>query len=269
MEHATIATASPGITAEGLRLRFGGAMLFDDLGLALPGGRVTALLGASGVGKTSLLHVMAGLTRAAGGRIAASDGVALEGRIALMGQQDWLLPWLSALGNVMLGARLRGGRRDTARARHLLAEVGLAGREDARPDTLSGGMRQRVALARTLYEDRPVVLMDEPFSALDGLTRARVQALAATLLRGRTVLLITHDPMEACRLADRVLVMSGMPARISEPLMLTGPTPRAVDDAHVLATQGALLRTLLEGGGLDGPGLEHGGLEHAGLEGGA
>jgi putative hydroxymethylpyrimidine transport system ATP-binding protein len=241
--------AAPGITIDQLRLRFGGDLLFDGLSLDLPGGRLTALLGASGVGKTSLLRVLAGLTAPAGGRIGASDGAGLRGRVAYMGQQDFLFPWLSALGNVMLGARLRGQRADRDRARQLLAEVGLAGREAARPAALSGGMRQRVALARTLYEDRPVVLMDEPFSALDAITRARMQTMAAGLLRGRTVLLITHDPMEACRLADQVLVMAGMPARLSAPLGMTGSSPRAVDDPQVLNAQGALLRRLLQGQG--------------------
>ncbi len=131
----------------------------------------------------------------------------------------------------------------------LLDQVGMAASAGARPATLSGGMRQRVALARTLYEDRPVVLMDEPFSALDGLSRARMQTLAAGLLHGRTVLLITHDPLEACRIAHRVLVMSGFPATLSPALTVPGPTPRAVDDSAVLATQGALLRTLLGGVG--------------------
>jgi putative hydroxymethylpyrimidine transport system ATP-binding protein len=245
---------SPGITVQDLNLRLdpradarvAGGMLFDRLNMDLPGGEMTALLGASGVGKTSLLRVLAGLETPLSGRIVARDGATLANRIAYMGQQDLLLPWLSALGNVMLGARLRGERADPARARRLLDEVGLAGREAALPATLSGGMRQRVALARTLYEDRPIVLMDEPFSALDGLTRARVQTLAAGLLRHRTVLLITHDPLEACRLADSVLVMAGLPARLGETLRLTGATPRAVDDPAVLASQGALLRRLLD-----------------------
>jgi len=107
-------------------------------------------------------------------------------------------------------------------------------------------MRQRAALARTLYEDRPVVLMDEPFSALDAITRARVQDLAARLLEGRTVLLVTHDPMEACRLAHRLLVLSGSPARLAEPIPVPGAPPRAVDDADLLMTQGHLLRALMD-----------------------
>jgi putative hydroxymethylpyrimidine transport system ATP-binding protein len=247
MDHPPPPVASPGIRVESLCLRFGGDILFDGLSLDLPPGSFTALLGASGVGKTSLLRALAGLATAETGRITATDGGKVFSRAAIMGQQDGLLPWLSALGNVAIGARLRGARTDTARARRLLAEVGLAGRETSLPAALSGGMRQRVALARTLYEDRPIVLMDEPFSALDSLTRAQMQSLAAGLLAGRTVLLITHDPMEACRLADRVLIMAGNPARLSAPVRLAGATPRAVDDPDVLATQGHLMRTLLAG----------------------
>ena len=237
----------PAIRIEKLCVRLGGGLLFDRLDAELPGGVWTALLGASGVGKTTLLRALAGLSPVDGGAILAADGAGLAGRIAYMGQQDLLLPWLSAQANVCLGARLRGQRADAARARRLLGAVGLAGAEAARPATLSGGMRQRVALARTLYEDRPVVLMDEPFSALDGLTRAQMQGLAARVLAGRTVLLVTHDPMEACRLAGRVLVMSGFPATLSDPLHLHGQVPRAVDDPALLAAQGALMRTLLQG----------------------
>ncbi len=237
---------APGIRIDHLTLRFGAGRLFDDLCLDLPGGRLTALLGASGVGKTSLLRVLAGFVPAQG-RVTTDCGAALDGLVAYMGQDDLLLPWLPALANVVLGARLRGAVPDRARALALLEQVGLAGQADTLPAKLSGGMRQRVALARTLYEDRPVVLMDEPFSGLDQLTRARMQSLTARLLAGRTVLLITHDPLEACRLAHGVLVLSGFPASLSAPLLLDGPTPRAVDDAGVLATQGRLLRALLGG----------------------
>lgn len=238
------ARSGPTINIDNLCLHFAGKKLFDGLCLVLPGGELTALLGASGVGKTSLLRVLAGFVPAQG-RVATGSGAGLHGLVAYMGQDDGLLPWSSALSNVTLGDRLRGRRADRARAMMLLDAVGLADRAGALPEALSGGMRQRVALARTLYEDRGVVLMDEPFSGLDQLSRARMQTLAARLLRGRTVLLITHDPMEACRLAQRVLVMSGFPARLSPPLCLDGETPRAVDDKLVLRTQGELLRTLL------------------------
>jgi putative hydroxymethylpyrimidine transport system ATP-binding protein len=237
----------PGVHIDSLTLRFGAQTLFESLSLELPAGRLTALLGESGVGKSTLLRVLAGLESAHAGRIASDDGAPLAGRVAFMGQQDLLLPWLSASANVVIGARLRGDRPDRARALSLLARVGLRDSADTLPEQLSGGMRQRVALARTLYEDRPIVLMDEPFSALDALTRARIQSLAAELLAGRTVLFITHDPLEACRLADTLLVLQGSPARLAAPITLAGATPRAVDDPEVLATQGRLLRLLLAG----------------------
>ena len=116
---------------------------------------------------------------------AQADGQPIQGRLAWMGQKDLLYPWLSVRDNVALGARLRGEKVDRDRVAALLEQVELSSCADARPATLSGGMRQRAALARTLYEDRPIVLMDEPFSALDTLTRTRIQTLAATLLASR------------------------------------------------------------------------------------
>ncbi|YAA61820.1 ABC transporter ATP-binding protein [Niveispirillum fermenti] len=221
-------------------------MIFRHLTLAAAGGRITCLLGPSGAGKSSLLRLIAGLATGEG-EILADDGQPVAGRIAWMGQQDLLLPWASVLDNVMLGAKLRGNRAGPAardRALALLAHVGLADRAACRPDALSGGMRQRVALARTLFEDRPIVLMDEPFSALDAITRLRLQDLAAGLLAGRTVLMVTHDPMEALRLGHQVLVLSGRPARLSNPIQPPGDSPRPPDHPALLSLQGRLLAQL-------------------------
>ena len=231
---------------------FGKSPLFRDLHLALAAGTWTCLLGPSGVGKTSLIKLILEATRPRagpgdGGSVRCGDGRPLRGRVAYMAQRDLLLPWLSVLDNVLLGRRLRRETIDAAvkgRAAALIAAVGLSEASELRPDALSGGMRQRAALARTLFEDRPVVLMDEPFSAVDAITRVRLQELAARLLRGRTVLLVTHDPLEALRLGQRIFVMAGRPATLSEPLQPAGPTPRPIDDERVLGLQGELLQRL-------------------------
>ncbi|RMD65069.1 MAG: ABC transporter ATP-binding protein [Alphaproteobacteria bacterium] len=240
---------APSVHIQAARLDYAGMVVFDSLDLTLPGGETTCLLGPSGVGKTSLLRLIAGLNDSAGSRgtVLGDDGRPVHDRIAYLAQQDLLLPWLSVLGNVVLGYRLRGQPITPAvaeRARTLIARVGLAGREGDRPARLSGGMRQRVALARTLMEERPVVLMDEPFSALDAITRFELQALAAELLQARTVLLVTHDPLEALRLGHRVLIMAGAPARIEAPLIPPGSPPRAPGDPAILRLLADLLARL-------------------------
>ncbi|QKP78752.1 ABC transporter ATP-binding protein [Methyloligella sp. GL2] len=236
----------PAIYIRDLKLAYGGHVIFEGLDLDIEAGRFTTLLGTSGVGKSSLLKIVAGLQAPTGGTIAASDGKPISHRIAYMGQQDLLFPWLSVVENVMLGSRLRGDRRDPDRAMHMLEQVGLADRRDALPSQLSGGMRQRTAIARTLYESRPIVLMDEPFSALDTFTRSKVQELAAETLAERTVLLITHDPLEACRLGHRLFVLSGSPAKLSPPISVPGCPPRSPEDLGLLETQAELMGTLLD-----------------------
>ena len=237
-------------TAPALRLSgratIGGVPIFGPLSLEVPAGAWTCLLGPSGAGKSTLLRLFGGIADevAFDGTATPGDGAPLAGRVALMAQSDLLMPWLDAVANVTLGARLRGQAADRDRALALLERVGLADHAAKRPDALSGGQRQRVALARTLMEDRPVVLLDEPFSALDARSRALVQDLAAELLAGRTVLHVTHDAAEAARLGQNVLLMtrSGI-ARIKVP---ETQAPRRFDAPDTLAFQGRLLRQLME-----------------------
>jgi len=225
-------------------LASGGIALFRALDFTLAAGQTTCLLGPSGVGKSSLVRLVAGLADQGDGEIVCSDGAPLTGRSSWMAQQDLLLPWLTVRDNVMLGGRLRGEPAAPGRAEALLELVGLRGQSGERPAALSGGMRQRAALARTLMEDRPTVLMDEPFSALDAITRHQLQDSAAELLRGRTVLLVTHDPLEALRLGHHVHVMSGRPARLDEALVPAGTPPRDPREPDLTTLQAELLTRL-------------------------
>ena len=241
-------TAAPSplaISLRAARLVYANLTLFDGLDLELAGGSFTCLLGPSGIGKSSLLRLLAGLTPpGVSGELRGGDDQSLTGRVAYMAQQDLLLPWLNVLDNMTLGSRLRGERPERERALKLLMQVGLTDAALARPDALSGGMRQRAALARTLMEDRPVVLMDEPFSGLDALTRLRLQALSAQLLAGRTVLLVTHDPLEALRMGDHILIMNGRPATLSALPDLPGVPPRDPGDPAVQDAYRTILRLL-------------------------
>lgn len=161
--------SSPGITLNEASVTYQQVALFDQLTLHFPAARWTTILGQTGIGKSSILRELANLTPLDAGTINPNDGLPLAGRIAYMTQDAGLLPWCSVLENVLIGYTLRGrvtpAYRDQAHT--LLAHVGLAEAKDQHPAILSGGMKQRVALVRTLLEDRPVILMDEPFSALD------------------------------------------------------------------------------------------------------
>ncbi len=247
---AELLLTAPAITFERVCLEFAGKPLFQDLSLQLEGGRCTCILGPSGCGKSTLLKLIAGSTALPFTGSLSLDTQAPGGQqVAWMGQNDLLLPWLSLLDNVLLGARLRHqvteARRDKALA--MITEAGLTGYEQALPKALSGGMRQRGALLRTLMEERQVLLMDEPFSALDALTRVRLQNLSARLTRGATVVLVTHDPLEALRLADRIIVLAGSPVQVAEIIDLDGVPPRDPGDPRVTGQYPGLLALLMNG----------------------
>lgn len=242
------------IHIQNVSLAYGKNNLFTQLNMELPAGKWTGLLGPSGVGKSSLLRLIAGLTTVqemAGGRIHADNELPVSEQVAYMAQTDLLLPWLTVLGNAMLGSKMRYATRthlaeQKEKAELLLEKAGLNKARDLYPHQLSGGMRQRVALVRTLMENKPLVLMDEPFSALDAITRYKLQALAAELLHEKTVLFITHDPFEALRLAHDIYIMQGSPAVLKPIANLTSPIPRELKEAELLSLQSMLFSELTQ-----------------------
>jgi len=201
---------------------YGPVVALDGVTFHVGPDETVGLVGRSGCGKSTLLRMVAGLESPEGGAIsvggAGDEGGRLE-RCALMPQSDLLMPWRDALGNASLPLENAGVDRREARGRaaELFAELGLEGFERARTWELSGGMRQRVAFARTLLAEKPALLLDEPFGALDAITRAEMQEWLAAALgaRPRTALLVTHDLDEALRLCDRVVVLTARPGRVA------------------------------------------------------
>ena len=227
------------IQLRGVSHAYGELQTLDGLDLEAPAHGVLGLVGPSGCGKSTLLELICGLREAGAGSIEVGGAATAADRLdrcAFMPQRDLLLPWYSAIDNAALALRNQGMGRSQARAAAagLFERFGLEGFEAARPDELSGGMRQRVAFLRTLIAGKPVLALDEPFASLDAITRAEMQEWLAAALRSdpRTVVLVTHDIEEALYLSDRVAVLSARPARVVAEL--AAPAPRAADrDATV------------------------------------
>jgi ABC-type nitrate/sulfonate/bicarbonate transport system ATPase subunit len=249
METKTASPAAarpPAPDARGVRVhsatrRYGAVTAIEDLTLTVSPGEVVAVVGPSGCGKSTLLELVCGLEAPDAGRVDADPA-------ALMPQRDLLLPWATALDNAALPLRLRGASKAEARAAAApaFAEFGLAGFEGARPGELSGGMRQRVAFLRTLLAGKPVLCLDEPFGALDAISRSEMQRwLAGALAREpRTVLLVTHDVEEAVVLADRVAVLSPRPGRVVAEVAVPLPRPREATSPEVVAIREQALEAL-------------------------
>jgi NitT/TauT family transport system ATP-binding protein len=212
-----------------------------DVDIDVHHGEFVCLLGPSGCGKSTLLYALAGLMTPSGGHVTI-DGAEVEGpgpdRV-LVFQDAALFPWMTVLQNLTFPLRARGlGKREAdGRAREFIQQVQLAGFEDALPHQLSGGMRMRVALARALALDPAVLLMDEPFGALDAQTRSQMHELLQDIwMRDRkTVVFVTHNVREALVLGDRVVVMAGRPGRVLQDLEVRIPRPRDPDDENIVA----------------------------------
>jgi len=217
-----------------------GRLLFalEGVTLEVDRGELVCIVGASGSGKSTLLNILAGLDEPTSGR------AHVHGRVALMFQEAALLPWLTAAGNVELALELRGVKRSERAvvARELLHRVHLDGFEKRLPHELSGGMKQRVALARALAQDADVLLMDEPFGALDAITRDRLHEELERIWRdsGLTILFVTHNAREAVRLGDRVLVFASRPGRVAHEVNVDLPRPRSLDSPELAVIAGRI-----------------------------
>ena len=232
----------PAVRVEGLTKTFaaGDRLLaaLHGVSLEVARGEFLCLVGASGSGKSTLLNMLAGLDQPTAG------AAKVDGRVALMFQEAALLPWLTAAGNVELALQLRGvGGHDRGRqARELLDRVHLTGAENRRPHELSGGIKQRVSLARALAQDADVLLMDEPFGALDAITRDLLHEELERIWSdsGLTIVFVTHNAREAVRLGDRVLVFSSRPGRVAHEVEVELPRPRSLDSPELAVVAGRI-----------------------------
>ncbi len=240
--------STPSLTGTGVTKSFTDTarpvVALSEVNLEVADGEFVCLLGRSGCGKSTLLSMIAGLAHPSAGRIDTHGN-----RVGMMFQDANLFPWLTVRGNIELALRLSGVPRTEwpTRVAELLEMVQLPQAADQRPHQLSGGMRQRVALARALAQDCRILLMDEPFAALDALTRDALHEEVERVWaeRGITVIFVTHNVREAARLSDRVVVMSPSPGRIVDQVEIDLPRPRRMEDAAV-AEQSGRLRALMD-----------------------
>jgi NitT/TauT family transport system ATP-binding protein len=243
------------VALSGIEVRFGALSVIQAMSLSVREGEFVALLGPSGCGKSTLLKVIAGLVPVASGTV--SVGPATR-RLGMMFQKPLLLPWRTILSNTLLPMELQRGRggvgaADRQRALELLALIGLRDFADAYPHQLSGGMQQRAALARTLMSDPDLLLLDEPFGALDELTRERLNEELVSLWRSgvtrlKTVIMVTHSVPEAVTMSDRVVVLAPRPARVVDSLDIALGYPRDATDialVNLIAETRALVRGVM------------------------
>ena len=228
--------------------RGGPVWVLDDLSFAVGDGEFVAVIGPSGCGKSTLLSVLAGFERPDAGEVRVDDEpVRVPRRQSIfIFQQPSLFPWLDLEGNITFGLNGESSESRRRLVAHYIGLVGLEGFEHAFPNQLSGGMQQRAELARALIVKPEILYLDEPFGALDALTRLRLRAelLRILAIERHTVLLVTHDVEEALHLADRVLVLSARPARIQHVIEVKLPRPRVLSNPEILALKASILREL-------------------------
>ncbi len=238
------------LSVSDLSKKYGRHIVLEKFQLTVPENGFTVMIGPSGCGKSTLLDLLTGVVTGESGEIVWRGETMhhLGGKAAYMQQKDLLLPWFSLLENALLPSKIAGQDIDAARQRAttLFERMGLHGFENYLPNSVSGGMRQRCALVRTLMFDRELVLLDEPLSALDAITRSKLQSLLLLLQSefNKSILMITHDIEEALLLADELLVLTPAPMKISEKHKLTSTKPRRASDSRIIEIKEHVLENL-------------------------
>ncbi|WP_368030477.1 ABC transporter ATP-binding protein [Arcobacter sp. s6] len=229
---------------QNLNLDFKGKKLFNNLNFDILENTSTALLGTSGVGKSTLLRCIADLEieNITSGKIVLKENT----NIAWLSQENSLYPWLSILDNVQLYHHLKGTKtkQTLEKAKQLLSQVNMSEHQNKKTYELSGGQKQRIALARTLMQEANLILMDEPFSALDAITKIQLQDLTCQLLKNKTVVLVTHDPQEAIKLANHIYILKNQPVTIEEVAALQGVLPHKLSNETLWNLQEELIAKL-------------------------
>ena len=229
---------------QNLNLNFKGKKLFENLNFDILENKSTALLGTSGVGKSTLLRCIADLEKEniTDGKIILKENTT----IAWLSQENSLFPWLSILDNVQLYHHLKGTKtkQTLQKAKELLNQVNMSAHQNKKTYELSGGQKQRVALARTLMQEANLILMDEPFSALDAITKIQLQDLTCQLLKNKTVVLVTHDPQEAIKLANYIYILKNQPVVFEEVATLEGTLPHELSNEKLWNLQEELISKL-------------------------
>mgnify|MGYP005987400849 FL=1 len=232
------------VKIQNLSLNFKGKKLFENLNFNILENKNTAILGTSGVGKSSLLRCIANLEidNITSGKIVLKEDVS----IAWLSQENSLYPWLSILDNVQLYHHLKGSKtaQTLQKAKELLNQVNMSEHLNKKTYELSGGQKQRIALARTLMQDANLILMDEPFSALDAITKIQLQELTCELLKNKTVVLVTHDPQEAIKLANNIYILEENEARLKQVALLDGDLPHKLSNEKLWNLQEELISQL-------------------------
>ena len=229
---------------QNLNLEFKGKKLFENLNFDILENKSTALLGTSGVGKSTLLRCIADLEKE--NIISGKIILKKDTNIAWLSQENSLFPWLSILDNVQLYHHLKGTKtkQTLQKAKELLSQVNMSAHQNKKTYELSGGQKQRVALARTLMQEANLILMDEPFSALDAITKIQLQDLTCKLLKNKTVILVTHDPQEAIKLANHIYIFKNQPVIIEEVASLQGTLPHLLSNEKLWNLQEELISKL-------------------------